>query len=159
MSFKTESKFQIFWSQFGLIKLPDKWLQVQGATQQLSANLSLLNVFFWFFFPVWELLGVLGGLLLILLPLVLFCFFFNEAVLFLFNHLCNKTALYFEYTKYLMYKLHCINTMLRAEEVPGDLEASKLLRFQMANAGEKLSMTGRCLDMQKLNHFVYCREW
>lgn len=47
-----------------------------------------------------------------------------------------------------MYKFHCIKTMLRAEEVPGDLEASKLLRFQMANAGEKLSMTGRCLDMK-----------
>lgn len=83
MSFKTESKFQIFWSQFGLIKLPDKWLQVQGATQQLSANLSLLNVIFLnFFFLVWELLGVLGGFLLILLPLVLFCFFLMKQFFF-----------------------------------------------------------------------------
>lgn len=42
-----------------------------------------------------------------------------------------------------MYELHCMNTMLRAEEVRGELEASKPLRSQMANAGENLSMTER----------------
>lgn len=46
-----------------------------------------------------------------------------------------------------MYEPHWINTKLRAEEVPGEQEASKLLRSQMANGGEKLSMTGKYLDM------------
>lgn len=49
--------------------------------------------------------------------------------------------------------LLCILSMsTKLRKHPEELEASKLLRPEMAHAGKKLSMRGRCLDMWKLNN-------
>lgn len=115
----------------------------------------LILVYFITFFFSWfgERLGAFCWFFCIFF----FFYFSNEAGFFcttasVIKQLCPLSVL-------SMYKLHCINTKLRAEEVPEKLEANKLLRSQMAYARQKLSMTGRCLDMWKLNQFVYCRKW
>lgn len=121
-----------------------KWWQVQGATQQLSVNINLLLGFFlYFFFLFWMLLGFWGGLFCWLFGVFWFAFFFFGTA----GFFCTTVSLIKQLS------LLCILSMsTKLRKHPEELEASKLLRPQMAHAGKKLSMRGRCLDMWKLNN-------